>query len=39
MSSLSTGGMFIMMMPKLNPVTSAKTISIFITRYLPPFDP
>ena len=39
MNSLSTGGMFIMMIPKLNPVTSAKTISIFITRYLLPFDP
>ncbi len=39
MNSLSTGGMFIMMIPKLNPVTSAKTISIFITRSLPSFDP
>ena len=38
MNSLSTGGIFIMMIPKLNPVTSAKTISIFITLYLPPLD-
>jgi hypothetical protein len=31
--------MFIMMMPKLNPVTSAKTISVFITLNPPLFDP